>query len=66
MTKLVEGCELCNKAIRNNFDEIELASGASDSLWFGEDSDGKLCIWIDRDRDAFYHPRYCPECGRRL
>ena len=47
--------------------EIDIAEESGwTGLRMGVLRDGKFYIAATGDNQAFYYPKYCPECGRRL
>lgn len=66
-------CKYClRKPVFYNNDFYEWANeetivrGDWTSLDIGVDEEGKLVLVAYGDGRAVYHPKYCPECGRRL
>ena len=47
--------------------ELEIAEQSGfTTLYIGIEQDGKMYIAASGDDRAFYYPKYCPECGRKL
>lgn len=59
---------LCRNGYYYEFDnQIELAAGGRTCLYIGVDVDGNTVMRAcGDDYTSDYHPKYCPECGRRL
>ena len=47
-------------------EEQSIATGPYASLSFGVEHGGRYVMIASGEGEAFYYPKFCPECGRRL